>query len=677
MSIALEMSLKDAQLLVGLQNQQKAIERNEKSIERAAKAAGAWEAQLKKTEKAAASDAWANQLKKTAAAQEANAKAAIDSANKVAEARRKADAAAVGKVTADTATPLEKYKVAVAELTRLKNEAGLSQEAYNRAVANEKRLVQDALGITQQRAAASRELKKQQQETATAEKRAAEEAKRFGDETRKLVATPAERYKLRMEELRRSLKAGTIDQETFNRASRRAQHELNATGKAGLFAFGPQALSMMASYVGAAALAAKGVQSIGEAIQFANQQREAAGQSLQGEFETYRELNQISSDENYEERKVQYKRLREHYGLDQQTARELQFMGISTGNEESIERFAQTRAAMNPATAMRVGSHLETLFRGEVNEVEAANMMKTAADKSRNTVEQFAPALPTAASAAAAQGSTAAETLALVSVLSDVYTGPQQAAERINFMAVKMATDERFAGLGVLEGWKKLESMDEEDQVDFLGSRQELKLSVINIRAQEEKIRERLAEIEESRSRAMTDDSELARGQRRFEGDDEGRAMLEHQKAKQAEEMGKMEAFGVGQSDLETYRARAREEAIRRGDSGASRWLQDKMAGLEGWVWGDADEAAAGTAAARWMSDPTAQGNPLKFLEYLAEEQERANEVRRGGGDEAAIMVHDPEAKEQTGLLREIKEALQRFVAPQPGRSPNFFPVPR
>lgn len=81
---------------------------------------------------------------------------------------------------------------------------------------------------------------------AAAEAKLAREAKRVFTETR----TPMENYLQKKRSLNTLLQQNKINQETYNRAIRKAQGEYLSAGKAGKQAFGPQALSMVRNLAG-------------------------------------------------------------------------------------------------------------------------------------------------------------------------------------------------------------------------------------------------------------------------------------------------------------------------------------------------------------------------------------------------------------------------------------------
>lgn len=117
---------------------------------------------------------------------------------------------------------------------------------------------------------------KQQQEMIDKLKKVGKEGKestkemdRFAAATSKINRTPLEKYADEMRKLDQALKAGKIDQETFNRAVARSKSEFKQAGDAARNAFGPAATSNLASYVaglGSIAAAAAGVKKVLDAV---------------------------------------------------------------------------------------------------------------------------------------------------------------------------------------------------------------------------------------------------------------------------------------------------------------------------------------------------------------------------------------------------------------------------
>jgi len=95
---------------------------------------------------------------------------------------------------------------------------------------------------------AGKEAEKAAKEAEKANAAAAKELDRFARATKDINRTPLEKYADEMLRLNRALKAGKIDQETFNRAVGQAKSEFQKAGVAQQGAFGSSALGNLVSY---------------------------------------------------------------------------------------------------------------------------------------------------------------------------------------------------------------------------------------------------------------------------------------------------------------------------------------------------------------------------------------------------------------------------------------------
>lgn len=108
------------------------------------------------------------------------------------------------------------------------------------------------------------------------EKKLAREAKRVYDETR----TPQERHTRKMEELNRLVRKGAIDQQTYRRAVRQSQQQLDGAGKAGQRAFGPAALTQLKNYAAGFLSVSAGIGIVIRGLRQLQEERKALAQSL-------------------------------------------------------------------------------------------------------------------------------------------------------------------------------------------------------------------------------------------------------------------------------------------------------------------------------------------------------------------------------------------------------------
>jgi hypothetical protein len=158
--------------------------------------------------------------------------AAVESERRAAERTASVQREAVA-LYEQTRTPAERYAVQVANLRDLLTRGAVSQEVYNRALAQAREQFQQTSGASQRAADIQRRAAEQR---AAAEKKAAEQAAQAARLHQEAVArgravydqtrTPAERYRTTIGELGVMLRKGHIDQTTYSRAMAKARNEM-------------------------------------------------------------------------------------------------------------------------------------------------------------------------------------------------------------------------------------------------------------------------------------------------------------------------------------------------------------------------------------------------------------------------------------------------------------------
>lgn len=389
--------------------------------------------------------------------------------------------------------------------------------------------------------------------------------------------------------------------------------------------------SQLLGFVSVTSVAAKLIGTAKQALDFSQQQRVGGGESLKSDFEVYREISEVSEPGQAKGRIGRYKALR-GMGLDRETAWGLLEKGIATGNEGSVDRFARTQGAMNPSLAMSVGSHLETLYKGQVNEVEGANMVLEASRKSRYTVSQFAPSVATAAVGGTLGGSSAAEMLAMQSVMADVLGSPEQASDRIQYAGVRgsQSPELKSRGKGVLAMMMEMHGMpfSGRHRTEFAGNRIEYNSFIDKVAENRDRILQRQRELEAAQSRAMGPDSNLEVGHREFMSTREGRELLANRIAEQQEEGTVRDAYGTGQLRTETVRRRMRARAVKRREAPLTRGLEDIGAGTGEWLGGTAGSAYAGGIVGNIAGGGSY--NPVNIVLQMVGLQTKTNEILVG-----------------------------------------------
>lgn len=345
--------------------------------------------------------------------------------------------------------------------------------------------------------------------------------------------------------------------------------------------------SQLMQFVGLSAVMGK----TREMMAFAQEQRQTGATSLKSDFEVLREIAEVSGPGEGATRAAKYFQLKEKLG--QQSAWGLLEKAIATGNEGSVDRFAATRGGMDPALAMSIGSHWEQIYGGQINEIEGANMVAEAAKKSRYTVGQFAPVSPTAAVGGTQAGSSAAETLAIMSVMSDKMANPEEVAQRMAYLGTRgkyMGIKSHDKGLMAIMEELSAMSLEERKNPDYAGERVQILSFVDKMNENKALIREREQEILGARARAMGARSNLAASHREFMSIPGGQELLKNQAAGGAEEAAYRDQFATQQLDVESTRRTMRAKLAKRGVPTTTRFGSDQTAGAMEALGGDASQ---------------------------------------------------------------------------------------
>ena len=109
---------------------------------------------------------------------------------------------------------------------------------------------------------------------------AAREMDRFAKHTKDVNRTPLEKYADEMLKLDRALKAGKIDQETFNRAVEKSKLSFQQASSAGNQAFGAGAVANLVSYAAQMVSVAAAVDLVRRAIVAKREEENRLGETL-------------------------------------------------------------------------------------------------------------------------------------------------------------------------------------------------------------------------------------------------------------------------------------------------------------------------------------------------------------------------------------------------------------
>lgn len=591
---------------------------------------------------------------------QAELKQTADAEKALIASRQASDKKAVAAITAENTAPLDQYKQKIAELNRLKTEAGLAEDIHARAVSAAKKELQDAIGLTARRKEAEREREKATKDAAAADKKAKEELEQYVSAAKRLIATPVQRAMMDMaEETKKAdaaMKAGKLTAQEHSAVLAKLQSNVNEVAQAERNAaasadqnFGDQALNKLIQYTAGMFALTSIVQKAGEALQFAAQQRIQGGESIKSDFEVYQGINELSdTQEQYDQRIKDYESLKSNFGLSREQASTLQETAISTGNEETMWRFAATQGAGDPAERMKAAARLETLSKGKINELQADAAVTAAAIPSQFRASEIAKYVPTAAAPMAMQGTGTIELLGAHSTLSDVLKAPEMAADRLSTLQTKMSLNDQTKGKGLLGGVDAITAMSQEDRKTFLGS-DELNIAYNKIVENRAEIEKRMEFIKERSGAVGTEADPVLAAQKRFEGNEKSKVALENRVVKQDEEAANRDAFGAQRVSGETRASQLQAEDVRLGRNPVSRFIRSTGRNAALLFGGSADTVESASNLA------TTAMSPLGLLEQRSANGGTAMRKTLGmDGD------RDPQMDEQTEVLRSIHTAIEK-----------------
>lgn len=466
------------------------------------------------------------------------------------------------------ATPLENYNQQVEKLNTSLAAGAINQETYARAVERAKKEMADADGTTKRLADQEAKVEKEAKEAANALKREADELKRFGDETRKVNATPIERYREQVAKLDAALRTGAINQETYARAVGKAKEELKEAGTATESAVGMEIGTKLGAAAAGWATIGTTVSAVTKVIQHAKQQTDAALEAMKGQRDIDRDLNQIStSSQDFQEKKARANAAAIKYGTSREDAKKVLLESVNQGFEKDYEYVMRANQVINPVDAALVAGKLPMLFKGNVNTKEALNMTLVASQMSEMNFGQMAGGVATASVGAGMAGASPEETLAMQAALASNLKNGAQAGERINTFGMKISREEFrdvFQGKSMIEAAQMME-MDKSLKKKVLGDDQEGNAAQFLILQERERILRFQKAITDARSKANTDQSAIDQGVARAEADPDMRARRQLATAEQQRELAMQNNLAVPGAAREAAKARVEAAAHRRG----------------------------------------------------------------------------------------------------------------
>lgn len=333
---------------------------------------------------------------------------------------------------------------------------------------------------------AGKEAEKAAKEAEKANAAAAKELDRFARATKEINRTPLEKYADEMLRLNRALKAGKIDQETFNRAVAKTRAEFQQAGEAGKQAFGGGALANLANYatrlggIATAAMAAKA------ALSAQREEAEAMGQMQSEQAPTLGMLAQVAdTPEDLKRLQDEAKKTFAEGGaktLGEAAALQFSLESGGVGNLRGDFSRMQASGLVPNAALMAEAAIKLTAGMGAAETGDFRSVISKAFGAGKlglGSAEELLSAAASTSSQASRLGLKDEEVLAAISTASAV-EGPQEARTQIE--ALLKGIEVEGIGSGLLQGGKSLQEQVaaiaalEKSGVDIreiLGGRQE------------------------------------------------------------------------------------------------------------------------------------------------------------------------------------------------------------
>ena len=303
-----------------------------------------------------------------------------------------------------------------------------------------------------------------------------------------------------MRKLNIALKAGKIDQETFNRAVARTKTEFQAAGQASNQAFGGTALAKLQNYAtGMFTLQAAG-QAFAAAMAYGKQNTDAAMASVEALLEARRELQQMADSGEQYQKFSDFANQLSLRGLKREDATQIISAAEAEGFQGNEDLVARLIAAneLTSTSVRTLAGQVPGIFDNKITPIQGVAGGALAGKMSRLTVDELANMLPKAAQGGAISGASPAETMALGATL--VKRG-ERAPEYMSTFASQLATGEyrkQFTGLGVLGSVEKLQSMTEQQRQKMLGTGKETNLTYMWVSQDMALIKSRQAQIQQA-----------------------------------------------------------------------------------------------------------------------------------------------------------------------------------
>lgn len=384
------------------------------------------------------------------------------------------DTTALQKAVKDGADAVKQFAKDAESARRIINGSSSAYDRYNTAMERLNQLHRDGHLSSGQLANAQEKLARELQDATGQTTRLSQEMRRAEQITRSLE-TAEEKLARETAELSMLHKSGAISAETYARGLDRVDKEARGLNDE----MGEKGPSRARQFGIALGVLGTAVATLRQGFQGLREDAErglAAAEKIRGGNQNLAQI--AGSADELKRMEMVADGLAVRFGISRQDARELLFSAKSAGVAEGggLSTMARASTLLEKDATARVAGQFTNLFKGaqDVSVNQALSGAMVAAQDSLFTFEELSLGAPSAAEAAAGAGTSAEETLALLSVLSDRFPSTQTTGDRIKAFSSKVAQTESLRGLGVVGAFEALRAMDPEDRKEILKDSQEL-----------------------------------------------------------------------------------------------------------------------------------------------------------------------------------------------------------
>lgn len=348
-------------------------------------------------------------------------------------------------------------------------------------------------------------------------------------------------------------------------------------GKKGEQSFGAKALTELDKFAQGFVNVGTVINVVSGAVEKLKNDTASAVQSVQQLKAERKEMAQLAEGSADYAKMVQTsQRVASKYGLSQEESTKLTNAAKAGGFESTLDQVALATATFAPADDLiPTAASLPTVFEGLTTE-QALNLTAAGGTQAKNmTFAGVAKELRGAAQGAGPAGSSAVETTALVTVLSDLFG--QSTGDRIRAFGSKVAMDPELRGKGIMQSFEMMQK-DPALRKGFLGDSQELHAVYNKLAAgAAPQVRAMEGTLAESMRASGTPNSPLMLGARSFLEDPMNRAAFNADVAARQAEIAQMNKLAPEGLQIQADMDRQRKRMLENGTNPISRFLAESM----------------------------------------------------------------------------------------------------